>query len=144
MYPSLKRSAATVTARRSCATCAWPLRRLAAIATASILAACATANDPAPAAAPAAAGQTYAGWYMQRAGQGSFQPCGAARPLRVTSSADLPARARTFGLDENVPIHVRVTGVVSGSVIAISRVEQFGSPVPVRDCALTGVVVPQP
>lgn len=144
MYSSPKRSAATGIARRRYATREWLRWRLAAITAAGLLAACAAATDPASEAAPAAAGQAYAGWYMQRAGQGSFQPCGAARPLRVTSSADLPARARAFGLDENVPIHVRVTGTVSGNAIAISRVEQFGSPVPVRDCALTGVVVPQP
>ncbi len=90
----------------------------------------------------AATEKSYAGWYMEHAGQGMFQPCGQDQPWRVSVPADLPARAKVFALDEDTPVYVRVLGAVEGEAIAVSRVEQFGSPVPVRNCAMTGVVIP--
>lgn len=87
---------------------------------------------------------TYAGWYMEHAGQTTFQACGKAQAWRITQSADLPARAKAFGLDQDTPVYVRVSGSVDGSDIAVTKVEQFGSPTPVRNCALNGVVIPAP
>src|SRR3990170_4094482 len=92
------------------------------------LAGCAAADKPTPEKASARADQAYTGWYMQHAGQSTFQPCGQSQPLQVSESADLPTRARAFGLDEDTPIYVRVTGSVRGSEIVVSRVDQFGSP----------------
>jgi hypothetical protein len=79
---------------------------------------------------------------MQHGGQGSFQACGAAHPWRVSAPGELPAHARAFGLDDDTPIYVRIQGIQSADGIAVSRVEQFGSPTPVRDCPMTGVVIP--
>lgn len=87
--------------------------------------------------------QEYRGWYMEHAGQGSFQACGQAQPWRVTRSSDLPTRAREFGLTPDTPVYVRVSGTARDNTIAIATVTQFGSPTPVRDCALTGVVIPE-
>ena len=91
---------------------------------------------------PAAEGQSYAGWYLEHAGQGMFQPCGQPQQWRVTTSADLPSRARAFGLDQDTPVYVRLAGTAHGNEIAVSRVEQFGSPTPVLNCGITGVVIP--
>jgi len=93
---------------------------------------------------PATASQAYAGWYMERAGQGLFQPCGQSQQWRVSASADLPARAKAFGLEQDTPVYVRLMGSAHNEEIEVSRVEQFGSPTPVRDCAMTGVVIPAP
>lgn len=92
--------------------------------------------------APPADSQPYAGWYMQHAGQGTFQPCGQQSSWRVSASADLPARAKAFGLDEDTPVYVRLQGALRGDAIEVIRVEQFGSPTPVRNCGMTGVVIP--
>ena len=97
------------------------------------LAGCAAADKPTPEKTSAGADQGYAGWYMQHAGQGTFQPCGQSQSLQVSASADLPTRASAFGLDEDTPVYVRVTGSVSGNEIVVSRVDQFGSPTPVRN-----------
>lgn len=86
--------------------------------------------------------QEYRGWYMEHAGQGSFQACGESQPWRITASSDLPARARKFGLTPDSPVYVRVTGTARDNTIAVTAVQQFGSPTPVRDCAMTGVVIP--
>jgi hypothetical protein len=90
----------------------------------------------------ATADQSYAGWYMQHADRSTFQPCGVDKPWRITTFADLPAKAKAFGLDDDTPVFVRIAGSAHDDEIAVARVEQFGSPTPVRDCALTGVVVP--
>ena len=118
---------------------------LLGISTGIVLCGCVVAEkSPLAETSPPADGATYAGWYMQHAGQGTFQPCGQSQLLKVSAPADLPARARAFGLDEDTPIYVRVTGSVRGSEIAVSRVDQFGSPTPVRNCAMNGVVIPAP
>ena len=95
---------------------------------------------------PVAEGKSYAGWYMERAGEGLFQPCGQSQQQRVSGSAELRSKARDFGLDENTPVYVRLSGVQSadGKELVVSQVEQLGSPTPVRDCGLTGVVIPAP
>lgn len=115
------------------------------IGTGIVLCGCVAAERSPPAETSARVdGATHAGWYMQHAGQGTFQPCGQSQLLQVSAPADLPVRARAFGLDEDTPIYVRVTGSVSGSEIAVSRVDQFGSSTPVRNCAMNGVVIPAP
>ena len=86
--------------------------------------------------------RTYAGWYVEHATERLFYPCGQAQPWLATSTSDLERRAKTFGLDQDTPVYVRVTGVVQGQAIAVSRVDQFGAAQPVRDCALTGMVTP--
>jgi len=91
---------------------------------------------------PADATESHAGWYMEHAGQAMFQLCGQSQPLRVTAPADLAARAKAFGLDQDTPVYARLVGSVHGDEIEVSRVEQFGSPTPVRDCGMTGVVIP--
>ncbi|MEO6155436.1 MAG: hypothetical protein ABIP16_06890 [Thermomonas sp.] len=88
------------------------------------------------------ADQSYSGWYMESAGQRTFQPCGQAQRLRVISAADLPAKAKAFGLQTNTPVYVKLTGSNQGDLFTVSRVEQFGSPTPVRNCAMDGVVIP--
>ncbi|MEO6364703.1 MAG: hypothetical protein ABIO38_01435 [Luteimonas sp.] len=94
----------------------------------------------------AAESKSHAGWYMERAGQGLFQSCGQSKQLRVSGSAELRDKAREFGLDENTPVYVRLSGVRSagGTELVVSQVEQFGSTTPVRNCGLTGVVMAAP
>lgn len=101
------------------------------------LSACVAAQKP-----PSANDQPYAGWYMEHAGQGTFQPCGQSAPLRVSTPADLANRARAFGLDEDTPVYVRLRGRTVGDVIEVSGVEQFGSPTPIRNCGMNGVAIP--
>lgn len=116
-----------------------PLQLLIGLGAAVGLIACAaTENKPADAA------DSYAGWYMEHAGEGMFQLCGQSQQWRVTVPADLPARAKAFGLDQDTPIYARLVGSVKANEIEVSRVEQFGSATPVRNCAMTGVVIPAP
>ena len=97
--------------------------------------------EGAAAATPAATSGRYAGWYLQRAGTGRFQPCGRDAQWAVGQGADLAERARDFGLMDDTPVYVRVTGDFHDGVLDVRSVEQFGSPTPVRDCAMTGVVI---
>ncbi len=91
-----------------------------------------------------AEGQLLAGWYREHAGKGVFQVCGDSKQLSVSGSGQLRAEARKFGLQQDSPVYARLFGVLtdSGSTLQVSRVEQFGSTTPVRDCAMTGVVIP--
>lgn len=93
---------------------------------------------------PVAESKSFAGWYMERAGQGLFQSCGQSQQQRVSGSAELRRKALDFGLAENTPVFVRLSGMQSaeGKELVVSQVEQFGSPKPVRNCGLTGVVIP--
>ena len=100
----------------------------------------ATATDPVP-APTTAADEVIAGWYMEHGGMTMFQRCGNDTQLSV-DSAELRARAKDFGLDEGNPVYVRVAGTVNGNTLTVASVEQFGSPTPVRDCGMTGVVMP--
>jgi hypothetical protein len=96
------------------------------------LAACAQA--PQAAAAPA-----HRGWYLQSGDRQRFRPCHGAT-LEVVEGGSLRARARTFGLQPDTPVYVELRGRVRGGALSVTAVEQFGSPAPVRDCPLTGVV----
>ena len=93
---------------------------------------------------PVVEGHPYSGWYMQHAGQGTFQACGQSQPWRVSASADLHTRAKTFDLGQDTPVYVRLIGSAHDNEIEVSRVEQFGSPTPVRNCTITGVVIQTP
>lgn len=97
---------------------------------------------PAPTSPPPApVADVHAGWYMEHGEMGMFQMCGDSKQLTV-ESADLRAQAKSFGLQPNTPVYVRVAGSMDGSNLTVTRVEQFGSPTPVSDCGLTGVVMP--
>lgn len=112
----------------------WALQLVAAIA----ISGCAAAEK-----SSAPPGHSYAGWYTEHSGRGSFQPCGHAPALLVSESAELRAQAKTFGLEEDTPVYVRLTGVVSAdrNEFTLIRVDQFGSPTPVRDCPMTGLQI---
>lgn len=99
---------------------------------------CAAAEKPL-----AAEGHSYAGWYTQHAGQGSFQPCGRSPALLVRESAKLRAEAVKFGLDDDTPVYVRLTGAVLAdrNEMSVAKVDQFGSPTPVRDCPMSGLQI---
>lgn len=87
-----------------------------------------------------------AGWYWQSGEQGLFQSCGQSRQWAVASSEALREGARAFGLEPEMPVYVRVVGKLSSAAgeLVVSRIEQFGSPTPVRNCPMTGVVAPSP
>ena len=111
-----------------------------------LLAACSAAERPSAGEATpqtiAAPASVHAGWYLEHAGQPRFQPCGQPQSLRIAVAADLPVRAKAFGLDEDTPVYVRVKGTISSGELRVVAVEQFGSPTPVRNCGLTGVAIP--
>ena len=94
------------------------------------------------ASSPARA-ETYAGWYTEHSGRGSFQPCGSATSLSVSQLGGLRARAKKFGLEADTPVYVRLSGVVSAvrNEFSLVRIEQFGSPTPVRDCPMSGLQI---
>ena len=82
-----------------------------------------------------------AGWYLQHGREARFQACGKGTAVRLAATADLRQRAVQFELDDDTPIYVRIEVVATGSELEVLRVLQFGSPTPVRNCGLTGVVV---
>lgn len=90
-------------------------------------------------------GQEYRGWYMEQGGKGMLHACGQSQQWSVDSPA-LRSQAKEFGLGEDTPVYVRVFAAQStdGGELLVARVEQFGSPTPVRDCAMTGVVTSSP
>lgn len=90
-------------------------------------------------------GQEYRGWYMEHGGKGMLHACGQSQQWNVDSPA-LHSQAKEFGLDEDTPVYVRVLATQSadGGELMVARIEQFGSPTPVRDCAMTGVVTSSP
>lgn len=88
--------------------------------------------------------ETMAGWYMEHAGIRTLLPCGAAAASTITDAGDLPARARAFGLEDDLPVYVRIHAASRDGALVVASVDQFGSPVPVRNCAMTGVVTSSP
>ena len=90
------------------------------------------------------------GWYLQGASGSRLQPCGQSVQWLIGDKADLQARAKSFGLQDDTPVYVKLLARVSdassnsGKKLDVVRVEQFGSPIPVRDCGMTGVVTPAP
>lgn len=80
------------------------------------------------------------GWYVQEGARASFQPCAEQR-LVVVDGADLRQRAGDFGLQDGDPVYVRLLGSRADDEFRLSRVAQFGSPAPVRDCPMTGTTI---
>jgi hypothetical protein len=78
---------------------------------------------------------------MEHGTMGMFQPCGQQTQLAV-DSAELRQRAKDFGLEPNTPVYVRLSGTSDGARFTVARVDQFGSPDPVRDCSMTGTMTP--
>lgn len=85
-----------------------------------------------------------AGWYMQSASGNTFQACGGSERWPIGHAADLRVRAEAFGLDDGSPVYVKLQATTRApdKTIDVARVVQFGSPTPVRDCAMSGVVQP--
>jgi hypothetical protein len=109
----------------------------------SLFAGMASSSCAAPAESPPTAKAVMvSGWYMQHGRRSSFQPCGEATPRPIAGEADLRARAKAFDLDEDTPVYVRLElkHGLSEATIDVLRVAQFGSPTPVRNCSMTGVV----
>lgn len=101
-------------------------------ASAALGLACSPLRQPQDSVQPPASG-----WYAQQGQQARFQPCGEEAML-VVDGADLRRRAREFGLQDGDPVYVRLLGTRAGGEFHLDRVMQFGSPVPVRDCPMTG------
>ena len=91
-------------------------------------------------AGPSRSAPPTAGWYVQGGADATFQPCGAAQ-LRVADGAELRRRAADFGLQDGDPVYVQLLGSQRDGEFHLSRVEQFGSRVPVRDCPMTGTTI---
>jgi hypothetical protein len=92
--------------------------------------------------------QPLIGWYLQGASGSRLQPCGQSELWPIGAKADLEARAKAFDLQEDTPAYVKLLARVSDDDathrVDVVKVEQFGSPTPVRDCGMTGVVTPAP
>lgn len=115
---------------------------LAASLVATMLAACAPATIPSS-ATPAASDAAVTGWYTQQGGSAQLRPCGDATALQVDNGAALAARARDFDLQDGDPVYVKVHGMRSGAALRLERVDQFGSPTPIRDCPMGGTMIQQ-
>lgn len=114
-----------------------PRALIHALALAGLATACA------PVQSPPAASETYSGWYMQHGTGASLQPCGEPASLRVANGETLRSRAAGFGLQDDLPVYVRVRGTRSDGEFRLAAVEQFGSEVPVRTCGMTGTSIQQ-
>jgi hypothetical protein len=90
-----------------------------------------------------AADEPLAGWYTQLPDRARFQPCGDRESLVVIGDAELRKRAAAFGLEDGLPIYVRMRGVRTAGEFHPAGVEQFGSPTPIRDCPMTGTTIQQ-
>lgn len=86
-----------------------------------------------------AAGSEMRGWYREIAAGARFRPCGGDRELELEPSAELRRRTRDFDPGSPVYAVVQAHPTPDGG-LAVDRVIQVGSPEPVRDCAMNGVV----
>lgn len=118
------------------------IRQAAIAGLAALGGACAPVQSP-PGTAPAASSAPVAGWYVQDATRTLLQPCGAAAGLVVVNAGELRKRATDFGLRPGDPVYVRVQGTRTAGEFRLTRVEQFGSPVPIRDCPMSGTMIQQ-
>lgn len=100
------------------------------------------APAPLPAPAAPAAEQAYVGWYMEHGGQPMFQACGRSEMSNIGNAGELQARVKSSDIVPGNPVYVRFTGRSEDGTIRVAQVQQVGSPTPVRDCALPGVVTP--
>lgn len=126
---------------------------LSACAVPDKVAAVPAVSGPAKSAPPASIPDAHPlnGWYLQGTSGSRLQPCGQSLQWPIADTADLKARAKSFGLQDDTPVYVKLLARVSddasndnGKKVDVIRVEQFGSPTPVRDCSMTGVVTPAP
>ena len=85
--------------------------------------------------------RVYEGWYIEHGGLATFQPCGQAA-LRIGDAADIPTRARSFGVTDDNPVYVRLRGKIADGRFDAASVEQFGSAEPVHSCPMTGTMTP--
>jgi len=107
----------------------------------ALLSGCVAGEAPGtPGGQERAASVLVAGWYSQNAEGAVFQPCGSA-PLSVPASAALRQRAKEFGLQDDLPVYVRLRGTRGGNTFEVANIEQFGSPAPVRDCPMSGTTI---
>ncbi len=113
-----------------------------------VLAPAASAATAPPPANSEPTTQPLTGWYLEGANGSRLQPCGQSEQWPIGDKADLEARAKTFGLGVDTPVYVKLLARVSGAgaakTVDVVQVTQFGSPTPVRDCSMTGVVTPAP
>ena len=118
---------------------------LATSLAATLLAACTPAAAPSGAAPDAttvvATTTAFTGWYTQQGGSAQLRPCGGESAFQVANGEALTARAREFGLQDGDPVYVKVHAVRSGAALRVERVDQFGSPTPVRDCPMGGMSI---
>lgn len=86
------------------------------------------------------------GWYIEHADVAAFRPCGQERAWRIANGAALRESARNFDLQPDTPVFVRLAGRYDpgSGEFRVAKIEQFGSPTPVRDCPMTGVVIETP
>lgn len=116
--------------------------RPVAMGLATLAAACAPVQAP-PVPPESAAAAPVAGWYVQDASRTLLQPCGAPEGLTVVNGAELRKQAADFGLQPGDPVYVRVVGSRTAGGFRLTRVEQFGSPEPIRDCPMSGTMIQQ-
>lgn len=91
-------------------------------------------NTPAPAS-------RVSGWYVQDAAAARLQLCNEPEVLAIVSGDELRKRAADFGLQEGEPIYVRLDGSRAGQRFRLGHVEQFGSPVPITNCRMSGTMI---
>lgn len=89
------------------------------------------------------ASSALAGWYVQDATHTTIQPCGEPDRLSVANALELRKHAAKFGLQDGDPVYVRVEGSRTDRGFRLQRVEQFGSPTPIRDCPMSGTSIQQ-
>ncbi len=118
--------------------------RTALVASAAVVASgcgeAARKNDGRPTGA-SASDATLAGWYLQAGDRATLQPCGEGLRLALIQAAPLRQRAADAGMQPGNPIYVRLTGVRSAGEFKLTKVEQFGSPTPIRNCPMSGTMV---
>lgn len=101
------------------------------------------ASPPSAASGVPLATEQVAGWYIQDGSASRLQPCNASEVLTIVDGGALRRQAADFGLQDGDPVYVRLGGARAGPSFRVSRVEQFGSPQPIRDCRMTGTMIQQ-
>lgn len=80
------------------------------------------------------------GWYRS----GTLQACGSTASTKLNNTAEIEKQIKAGGMRSGDPVYVRLEGKMDGSAFNVTRVAQVGSPTPVRDCAMNGVVTQSP
>lgn len=85
-----------------------------------------------------------AGWYMEHAGRGYFLPCGGASQFRVIGDVDIHAAApKNVVIEDDMPVYARFSGTILNDELEVTQVQQLGSSIPMKDCPLNGVAIPE-